>query len=201
MEEHWASSITLASDQRKEQPLLIIWWHLWEMKGNLLSRKDFLIMSQKTTALLVSFLRQPELHGLKIQLSPSSLRINTQLLENIVLCLTGSLSVEMEWQQALGAVIPLCIQGLWQESGWFWLWHPSVAPVIGTNTMMLRSTSCSLGRLNFVLGWTIGIQRRQLGVNTFFVPFGPKPQPPSSCLLLRAVSAIAGLHHSFNTVL
>jgi len=39
-----------------------------------------------------------------------------------------------------------------QESGWFWLWHPSVAPVKGTNTMMLRGTSYSLGSLSFVLG-------------------------------------------------
>ena len=71
------------------------------MKGNLLSKKDFLVVSQKAMALLVSFLGQPELDSQKIQLSPTSLRIrldrpSTWFLENIVLCLTGSLSVEME---------------------------------------------------------------------------------------------------------
>jgi len=33
------------------------------MKGNLLSKKDFLIISEKTRALLANFLGHPELHG------------------------------------------------------------------------------------------------------------------------------------------
>lgn len=193
----WAKIRTTSADSLMD---------LREMKGNLLSKKDFLIMSQ---GFLVSFLGQPELHSQKIQLCPTSARIrldwpSTWFLENIAPCLTGILSLETEWRRASGVSYPCASRGPAWGTGVFWLRCPSVVAVKGTNTTTLRGTSCSLGRLGFVwedLELAIGVQKRQQGVNSLFVSFRPKPQPASSRLPLSAVSGIAGLCNSFNMVL
>lgn len=63
-------------------------------------RRVYIFVQQKTTFLLVGFPGQPELHSWEIEPSPTSLRIRwnwpcTQFLENIVLCLPWSCSVEL----------------------------------------------------------------------------------------------------------